>query len=480
MEGKPMNTSRLHHHLFVIVACSLFLLAAACGPNNPATPGPAANGSPTVTPASSSGNTSLPSGKPGMPTSAGVSTVSMPPTQTSCPQPSTGRAAIIRPLALGTHANIAYIFNEGTKNPLPSFGELKRYDVTNGNKTVIVHLPNTTISSAQVSADGQWLLIVSNFFETGPAGGYTELQLVRMDGQGLQTLYCAPLMTLGSVQWSPDQKYVVFSLLFVPGNLEMYLLNLATGAVQHEFSPNDKNSRFFARTWLDNTRVYLEKAFEQTQSNYPMGVYILDTKKGAEQHENDLLPAFQITEQQFCWDFDSDYAATKLITSQCTESFPNGQASEPMQVGPSNVTVQPITGGSAYTTYTNSNHAITQVRMLGYTSNSLLMLMENLNPTNDPTIDTSENGLWKMNTDGSGMIRLTTESPDNQSNFNRYSQYPWSNVSFDGTMYALQVTSISGPKTQLYYGSLSGSQPTPVASANVNSEMVEVAGWTIM
>ena len=477
-----MKTSRLHRYLFVIVACSLLLLAAACGSNSPTTPVHVANGSPTATSATRSGNTSPPSGKPGTPSSGGVSTVSMPSTQTSCPQSSTGRPAVMQPLALGSHANIAYIFNEGTKNPLPTFGELKRYDVTTGNKTVIVHQPNTTISSAQVSADGQWLLFVSDFFETGPAEGYTQLQLVRMDGQGLQTLYCAPLMTLSGVQWSPDQKYVVFSLLFIPSELNTYLLNLATGAVQREFSPNDTNSRYFPRTWLDNTRVYLEKAFEQTQSDYPMGVYILDTKKGAEQHENDLLPVIQITQQQFCWDFDSDYAATKLITSQCTESFPNGQASEPMQVGPSNITVQSITGGAAHTTYTNSKYAITQVRMLGYTSNSMLTLIENQSPGNGPTVDTSENGLWKMNTDGSGLTRLTTESPGNQSNFNSYTQYPWSNVSFDGTMYALQSTSnsITDPITQLYYGSLSGGQPTPFASAHVKTESVDVAGWTLM
>ena len=153
-----------------------------------------------------------------------------------------------------------------------------------------------------------------------------------------------------------------------------------------------------------------------------------------------------------------------------------------MQVGPSNITVQLITGGSAHTTYNNSKYAITQVRMLGYTSNSLLMLTENQSPENDPTIDTSENGLWKMNTDGSGMMRLTTESPGNQSNFNRYTQYPWSNVSFDGTMYTLQVTNTSGndPITNLYYGLLSGGQPTSFAFAHVNSEMVEVAGWTLM
>jgi len=387
----------------------------------------------------------------------------------------------MRPLALGNHPNIAYIFNEGIRLAVPTFGELKRYDVTTGNKTVIVHQPNTTITSAQVSGDGQWLLFVSNIAEAhAEMGGH--LQLVRMDGQGLQTLFCAPLFTLTDVQWSPDQKFVIFLRWFSPDEQQIYLLNLATGAVQREFSPNDTNSKYFPRTWLDNTRVYLEKAPEQTQSDYPMGVYILDTKKGAEQHENDLLPVIQMTQPQFCWDFDSDYAATKLITSQCTESFPNGQASEPMRVGPSNVTVQSIMGGSAHTTYTNSKLAITQVRMLSYTSNSVLLLIENQSPGDDPTIDTSENGLWKMNTDGSGLTRLTTESPGNQSNFNSYTQYPWSNVSFDGTMYALQTTSNSStdPVMQLYYGSLSGGQPTPFASAHVNSESVDVAGWTVM
>jgi len=120
--------------------------------------------------------------------------------------------------------------------------------------------------------------------------------------------------------------------------------------------------------------------------------------------------------------------------------------------------------------------------MLGYTSNSLLLIIENQSPGNDPTIDTSENGLWKMNTDGSGFTRLTTESPGYQSNFNRFTQYPWSNVSFDGTMYALQSTSNSStdPITQLYYGSLSGGSPTSFAFAHANSEMVEVAGWTLM
>src|SRR5437763_7253517 len=131
-------------------------LGAACGSGGQSSPTPTPGGSATV------GNPSgsPPSGKPQTPTSGGNPTVAMPATQTSCPPIYQGRAAFMRPLALGSHPTIAYIFNEGTVD-MPNFAELKRYDVTTGGKTVIVHLSKTTISEAQVSADGQWLLFVS-------------------------------------------------------------------------------------------------------------------------------------------------------------------------------------------------------------------------------------------------------------------------------------------------------------------------------
>jgi hypothetical protein len=37
-----------------------------------------------------------------------------------------------------------------------------------------------------------------------------------------------------------------------------------------------------------------------------------------------------------------------------------------------------------------------------------------------------------------------------------------------------------GPITNLFFGSVSGGAPTPFAFAHVDSEMVEVAGWTMM
>jgi eukaryotic-like serine/threonine-protein kinase len=118
----------------------------------------------------------------------------------------------------------------------------------------------------------------------------------------------------------------------------------------------------------------------------------------------------------------------------------------------------------------------------GYSSNSILLTIENQNYGANIAIDTSQNGLWKLNTDGSGLTRLTTKDTGNTSNLNLFTQYPWSNISFDGSMYALQVTNIQSkdPITTLVFGELGGGETTAFAFAHVNSGTVEVAGWTKM
>jgi hypothetical protein len=43
---------------------------------------------------------------------ASVQTVQMPPTQTSCPANGTARAAVMRPVKLGKHPTLVYVYNE--------------------------------------------------------------------------------------------------------------------------------------------------------------------------------------------------------------------------------------------------------------------------------------------------------------------------------------------------------------------------------
>ena len=211
-------------------------------------------------------------------------------------------------MTLGTHPNIVYIVNEATA------GTLKRYDVVTGSKVEVVKLASTSISEAQVSANGQWLLFVAH------VSGQNKLQLVRMDGQFLQTLYCgAP----GEVQWSTNQQLVLFS-----DSGHIYLLNVTNGALQVEVSTGGATVSIHPRTWLDNTRAYLTL---QLPDGPPETLVILDTSKGPNQNFQNLPVAFDATPSTpFCWDFDSSFDGRSLFTSQCTAKNFGGPLTAPI------------------------------------------------------------------------------------------------------------------------------------------------------
>ncbi len=81
-----------------------------------------------------------------------------------------------------------------------------------------------------------------------------------------------------------------------------------------------------------------------------------------------------------------------------------------------------------------------------------------------------------MNEDGTGQKRLTTDSNNAQS-LCQFTQYAWSNVSPDGSMYALQSYD---PKTQAYslgYGSLNGGVLNYLLASTPATQLL-LAGWT--
>jgi hypothetical protein len=359
---------------------------------------------------------------------------------------------------------------------------LKRYDVTTGSKTVIVHLPQTNISSAQVSADGQWLLFVSDVFQPGPDGGVAQLQLVRMDGQGLQTLYCGS--SLSNVIWSSDQQSVLFGASTPPQGFNgIYLLNLRSGMVQLELNPTKTtlgSIGVYPVTWLDNTRAYV------TYTNAPIAPFdrlgILDTTKGPNQPPSNVVQVYQDkTSTAFnypCWDADSSYDATTLFIAQCSGiSAPNcsGSCALGTREGPSSIYTEPGSGGSMKTLLSNQALGIATVRSV--TSAMLLLLVENFSQNHQ--VNAGQNGLWVMHSDGSGLTRLTTEASKTSTSLCPFSQNPWSNVSRDGSMYAFQTQTNSYPYTYtLAYGQLNGGAPQTLAS--ITGTRLELIGWTTM
>lgn len=436
--------------LMVFLICCLVLFLAACSTGDPT--GNGGTPTPSSTPAPSQPSDSTPT--PGQ-------TQPMPKTQTSCPSAGSGRAMVTAHLALGKHQNLVYVYNVGSPaHPDTSF--LKRFDAASSAKTTIVTFSNTYVTDAQVSADGQWILFVAM------SGGRERLQAIRLDGQGLQTLYCAS--SLLAPQWSTDQRHLIFGQDGGAAT-QLFLLDTRSGSVQRVFS--DQGSFYMPLTWLDNTRLYL---VHQPTDAPADSLYLLDTGKGANQTVNDLRIVYKqnVDASHYqCWNADSSYNAQALYVAECTTPINTQRPGLGAVEGPSKITAMSSVGNTPLPVYQTSVGGITTVRAI--TGSLLLFTVDSQAFDTSVHVDTSQNGLWVVNTNGSGATRLTTMV----GSLNNFSQFPWSNVSRDSSYYSLQVVNSSA--LSLAVGSLSGGAPTTFASTTPGSTSdLIVAGWTLL
>lgn len=160
---------------------------------------------------------------------------------------------------------------------------------------------------------------------------------------------------------------------------------------------------------------------------------------------------------------------TRLFISQCNP------ASGPQ--GPSTIQVEdtsdPLHPSSPRTILSSSTLAIFHIAAISNTT----LLFDVLNQGGDTTQD----GIWKINMDGTGLRRLTTRGLlDTIFDFLDSGTYqePWTNISRDGQFYSvagLQGSTING----LSYGPLNGtkSQLTPVP---LPADQGGVIGWAAL
>jgi len=451
-----MNSFRFRRFLPTCLSGILFMLLVACGP----TPPPTTTGS-TPTPVVTLTQSSTPGGT--ATSTPVVTTIPVPPTQTGCPAAGTARAAVLAPLALGNHQTIVYIATtQGATTSVPSTATLYRYDVITGVKTQILRVTNETINEAQISADGQWILFVS-----GTASAPGRLQLVRVDGQGLQTLYCDS--TSSRFQWATNQQLIAFESK--SGNTGFVkLLRVADGAIETALSqPLNTPYAYALRTWLDTTRLYLTRYDTDVP---PDALAVLDLQKGLNQTISDLVTVVNRQPGQF-QDFDSSYDGAHVFVAHSPCAYECS--------GPGDITVQPALGGIERTIYSSQVYSVVKVRAV--TQKTLLFLVGNSGFPNQNSGDLSHNGLWMIHTDSTGLTRLTTDSANLYTHLNADSQYPWSNVSRDGNLYAVeqQTSQKSGnPDTEmLFFGSLNGGTPTRFATTSGGTSL-SIVGWTTM
>jgi hypothetical protein len=343
------------------------------------------------------------------------------------------------PLTLGKQDTLVYVEGSSAFTQQPSPYTLKRYNVSTRTTTTISSLgqQDVPIVGAQVSADGQWVIFDAS------VSGQRAIQLVRVDGQELQTLYCSA--NLSPVQLSPDNKYVAF-VEDSGGNPTFTLLTLATGAIQTR--PRDSaHGSEHPLGWLDSTHLYVVPG---TGPGETIGkLSLLDITTGISKQMSSPASI----------DMSLSVDRTQLFTSQF--EAPNG---------PSNIQVEPATGGVVRTSYSTATDTITTSRVVSNTS--MLLAIHNANK------ETGHNGLWKLNTDGTELTRLISESayikdPAHEmvgfaNGLSSRMDQPWANASRDGALYSIVVFvtdnsgMISGPDRTMV-GSMNGGAPVAIA-----------------
>lgn len=395
---------------------------------------------------------------------------------------------VSRRLVLGHHQNL--VFSTGIN--------LQRYDTTTGKVTTVVQFNAGTISEAQISADGAWILFINQ------VSGQSAIQMVRVDGQDLQTLHCAPTgQSIFNLSWSPDQQLVAFdegtdffnnSRVPIPGAANTYLLQLTTGRLQtlliqpllpaNSTAPTPSLvSGYWPLYWIDTTHLFMREYIRccTTGDQLDAQLYSLDTSKGPNQRVSNMHVFTRLDGGSF-EGMTLSPDRSKLFLSHCTCGFPAG-------IGPSSITEQSLTGERVRTVYTDTTSAITSIVTLN--QSALLVLVESYDNA-DATVRvyTGQNGLWRINTDGSGWTRLTVDYSNQQTTLNTATQYPWANISRDGTTYAAQTTNMESESADtqsiLYLDSVQGGTTKiiyrgPITSPIDNPQStLSVVGWTTM
>ena len=460
---------------FTLFVCCLIGLLSACGQQSVAATNQSssANSTQSVThtnqPVAQTGQNSSPQSN----TQPVVQTVPMPPTQTSCPTDGTARAAVMKPLALGKKQNLVYIYNEIPLNTSMAYGHLKRYDLNTQQKTDIV-TSGISIESAQVSADGQWILFLSTPDPRGDALHSAMLQLVRMDGQGLQTLYCFPAVSAGSqmgmnvpvAQWSVDQKSILLSYDVNTSTSVVSLLNVDAGTLVPELKYTDNQLYHYSVDfWLDNTHAYVEKSGRSAPAP-PIELDLLDITTNHNLNGGDLKKVLTHSVRMSYLSTDSSYDGSHLFVSYCL-----------LASNPFDTTISAGTAtGSVLNTIYHQAQTVCVHDLRAISNTDLLMTVQKYNTS---TQTTDRNQVWTMKPDASHQ-KILFDLPNDGSNFslNQTSQYPWSNLSRDGQSYALQSANNNTKQSAILIASVVGGNPTSIADTVRGS--VSLAGWTIM
>lgn len=420
--------------LFVLLLCFCVVLLSGCGIANSPGASALANGhTATVHPTSSAQSVS----------------------STNCPATGTTRASYL-PAETGTGQPAVFYLTEwgGTQSGIHALN-LMRYDLKTDKTTTMLNLGNATDSPTQVklSPDKHWLLIVNNSL-MNQTSLLTRLQLLRTDGTQMQTLACFLGGNVVSASWLPDRRQVAVTRDQYDQQRGVYVntvdvLDLTSGKMRTVLSGDYSPS-----TWLDDHRLIVETSIRNT-TNY----YLFDTNNGSQQKVTNLPHIASLTIPDSPTEghiavssdrslvFISSFAQRDTHTPGC-----QGTAAQ----GPGTLKAYMINGGSTHTIYSDQNHAIMIIQPVD--AHTLLIYIEN------NVGDVSQNGLWKLKSDGTGLTRLMSANDPRCRDTGYWAWAP--QIAHNDQSYALLQTDFNHNENQsIVVGNLSGGTPTTIATS---------------
>lgn len=378
------------------------------------------------------------------------STHHLPAVASGCPASGQARNAVLPPISQAStdvqtrQQEVVYV--QQTEVQAGSADALMSYNAETGMTTRIKVLPDVNVSSAQISPDGQWIVFVAS------SAHQSQLQLLRIDGSLLQTLYCMPTSnptdpSIQAIHWSPYSYYDSARLLFTATpDTQIYQLFLYNGTLHHErtLPPDDQ-----IVGWRDAHHVYLRK---DTMSSALYQIAVSDEKTTVKSSLQVVAPTDNSSCDAYAVGTQTGVQSVTYI-SHCASSISILGAERPFFDSPSMALSQFCLADSTLLAVSNAKHP----------SASL------------------PNGLWSIDTKKTlPQPKLLAQIDRNQYRpiLNTSSQDSWSNVSRNGHFYALKLQSVGDTgDTILALGSLTGGTSQNIVTAPTGAYL-SLVGWT--
>lgn len=422
-------------------------------------------------------------------------TEKVPPTETSCPPMGQARPMVSAYLPQGKNDNLVYV-DSSSGTPV-----IKGYDVKTQQASTVITLPQSLVSDPQVSGDGQWVLFTAKpgnplaNYNQQPQNVPTSVQMVRLDGQGLQTLYCsAPSNNLNNIAWSPDGSHIAFSEQQsnfdgqspLTADTHLKILAAKQGSL-YDANPvhiNGGGTYLAPLAWVDNTHLAVTLDDIQIASpGPPSGIYLMDTMQKRVYSSTDQLQKIPGADTPFDWSNAFSTDGKTLYTSQC----PSGQYGIG-GVGVSDIEAHALPGGQTRAVLSsgsqNSSPDMLITSIIAVTNTSIIFTTAPGSSAGGPggSNPNQKLGTWRVNLDGTGLKQLSSSQTSGSGESKPTSS--WQTISRDAQWYVSGEYSSATSTTSLQIASTQdGATPiklTTISYLSYGAASALIAGWTQM